>query len=198
MKKRNPLKKRWENKIRKIYQCALCSGEQSFFPIIVHVDQMFHIWATRGHYSLSADAQQSRRKVKKYGGGARWNTRPLEETGFTSIPHTELQSFLRQTAKWSLDLPCRPRNLRLGFFWMHSAVKFKVSDCALLQKIQILRFLITGPLPILQFTLNIFNGLDICLLLWSHSVLASHSAYVPMSNELHGVKIDGFLYPNFI
>ena len=32
----------------------------------------------------------------------------------------------------------------------------------------------------------------------SHSVHTSHSAYVATSTESHGVKIDGFLYPNFM
>ena len=30
-----------------------------------------------------------------------------------------------------------------------------------------------------------------------HTPFTSHSAYVAASTELHGVKIDGFLYPNF-
>ena len=31
-----------------------------------------------------------------------------------------------------------------------------------------------------------------------YTVYTSHSAYVATSTELHGVKIDGFLYPNFM
>ena len=31
---------------------------------------------------------------------------------------------------------------------------------------------------------------------WQVDEDTSHSAYVAMSTELHGVKIDGFLYPN--
>ena len=31
-----------------------------------------------------------------------------------------------------------------------------------------------------------------------HCTLTSHSAYVATLTELHGVKIDGFLYPNFM
>ena len=32
----------------------------------------------------------------------------------------------------------------------------------------------------------------------SHSLYTSHSAYVATSTELHGVKIDGCLYPSFM
>ena len=31
-----------------------------------------------------------------------------------------------------------------------------------------------------------------------HFYYTSHSAYVAMSTESHGVKINGFLYPNFM
>ena len=40
---------------------------------------------------------------------------------------------------------------------------------------------------------DIFFSLTVC-----NTVITSHSAYVAMSTELHGVKIDGFLYPNFM
>ena len=36
------------------------------------------------------------------------------------------------------------------------------------------------------------------LLCWNESDCTSHSAYVATSTESHGVKIDGFLYPNFM
>ena len=73
----------------------------------------------------------------------------------------------------------------LGAFFIYKKDKCNecncsFNDCALLQKMQILRFLITGPLPIL--ILNICNGLNICLLLWSHSVLASRHRQLAQKN----------------
>ena len=45
---------------------------------------------------------------------------------------------------------------------------------------------------------NLFLKIDHVFLLDITSQLTSHSAYVATSTELHGVKIDGFLYPNFM
>jgi hypothetical protein len=55
--------------------------------------------------------------------------------------------------------------------------------------------------PYITLPLTLFLTLPLKLNTWNRvdfAVSTSHSAYVATSTELHGVKIDGFLYPNFI